>query len=190
MAKQNLVTAILMLGVAACAEPQPTEKIDHHHGTKVAVDHFDGGAYKPHTHGAMVEFTYDDVAPLEIGERTGINMIVDEEYATGTITLEALDSDGVSVFGAARTLRLNAADGSSHNWRIDIEAERPGSHYVGLIATVEMEDGFSEVRTSAIRIEVIDPNPPSKEQVEVSQKVEMQLGEPVVIMEAVETVED
>lgn len=185
----NLFNVFLVLGLAACADPQPVETHSHH-GVKVPSNHFTDGAYKPHSHDAMVEFSFDAPPKLEIGESVGINMIVDEEYAAGTLTLEAVDADGVSVFGATRTLRLNAADGTSHNWRIEVEAERPGTHYVGLIATVELEDGFLEVRTSAVRVEVIDPNPGLELQKASDQTVETQDGEPVVMMDAVETIEN
>ncbi|MEL6723883.1 MAG: hypothetical protein AAFP81_00565 [Pseudomonadota bacterium] len=184
-----LLQVALALSLAACADPQPIETHSHQ-GTKVAADHFTDGDYKPHSHDAMVEFSYDALPKLEIGETVGINMIVEEEYAAGAIMLEAVDADGVSVFGATRTLRLNAADGTSHDWRIEIEAERPGTHYVGLIATVELDDGFMEVRTSAIRVDVIDPNPGLELQKAGDETVETQQGEPVVMMEAIETIEN
>ncbi|MEO0449351.1 MAG: hypothetical protein AAFZ74_03410 [Pseudomonadota bacterium] len=189
MKKLCLFNAIFALGLAACADPQPVETHSHH-GAKVPADHLTDSADRPHSHDAMVEFSFDALPKLEIGETVGINMIVEEEYAAGTLSLEAVDADGVSVFGATRTLRLNAADGTSHDWRIEIEAERPGTHYVGLIATVELEDGFMEVRTSAIRVDVIDPNPGLELQKAGDETVETQQGEPVVMMEAVETIEN
>ena len=181
---------LIGLSLWACAKPAPVEANaaqSHTHDPSDPNAHFHGD-YQSHSHGAAVAFTYEKVEALELGETGGGDVSVSEDYPSGELLLEAIDTAGVTVFGATKTLRIDMADGDTHAWRVDLQADRPGTYYVGLIATTAPGEDYSEAHTSAIRVDVIDPNPASFSANSSPSNMTTSDGQPAVILEAEETI--
>ncbi len=139
--------------------------------------------------GASVTFSHDPVSSIEVGENGSVTLTINEGYPEGVLHLDASGDDGLAVFGAQSSARMDMAAGTSHTWRLDYAAERDGVYYINVSARAEMADGYSVSRAYAVRVQVGDwQNAQAK--VQAAGDVQMlPTGEAAVILEAEETID-
>lgn len=137
--------------------------------------------------GASVSVSHDDLKPIAAGETGTVTVNVNEGYPMGALTLRATGSDGLNVFGAETTRRVDMADATTHAWRLNYSAEADGLYYINLFAMAEPEAGIETARSFAVRVEVGDWQA-AKAGVESVSKTTLPSGEPAVILEAQETI--
>lgn len=137
--------------------------------------------------GAAVSVSHEDLKPVAAGETGTVTVSVNEGYPTGMLTLRATGSDGLNVFGAEKTLRVDMASGTTHAWRLNYSAEADGLYYINLFATAAPEAGIETARSFAVRVEVGDWQA-AKATVEAASKTTLPTGEPAIILDAQETI--
>lgn len=137
--------------------------------------------------GASVSVSHENLKPIAAGETGTFMVTVNEGYPVGTLTLRATGGDGLNVFGAETTRRVDMASGTTHAWRLSYSAEADGLYYINLFATAEPEAGIETARSFAVRVEVGDWQA-AKTEVEAASMTTLSTGEPAVILEAQETI--
>ena len=178
-----VVLAGALLG--ACAQSETSEPIEAAKPTVKLAPPI--ATVKP---GASVTFSSSDLKPVQIGENGSVVITVNEGYPSGLMTLQARGHDGLAVFGANTTMRVDMADKTTHEWRVDFQGEADGVHYIGVTALVEPKGGAVETRAYAVRVEVGDWQ---SAQAKLSAERTMEMlpsGEAAVILDAQETIQD
>lgn len=177
--------AVLGLGLSGCAESAPAETAaDAPKPSIILAPPI--MTVKP---GASVIFSTSPIKPVALGENGSVTVTVVEGYPSGTLTLSATGADGLSVFGANRTMSVDMANATAHQWRIDFQGEADGVHYINILATAEPKGGLTETRAYAVRVEVGDwQDAQAKLSAEKAMEI-MPSGEPAIILEAEETIE-
>ncbi|NQY98576.1 MAG: hypothetical protein HRT82_15595 [Henriciella sp.] len=193
MMPQNSIAQLF--GLASCvALAACNHASEDANGTQIEVveaDVTDVDANKierPHgKQSASVTFTHDPVKTLAVGESGAVQIEVSEGYASGALVLQAKGDDGLTVYGAQATSRLDMADGQTHNWRIDFQADTDGVHYINILATADMGGALFETRAHTIRVNVGEWEA-AQAQAKSARMQPLDNGELAVIMEAEETI--
>ena len=174
----------LGLGLFGCAQSAPAEIADTSKSSVKLAPPIT--TVKP---GASVTFSTPTIKPVELGENGSVIVTVNEGYPSGTLTLSAAGVEGLPVFGANRTMSVDMANVTTHEWRIDFQGEVDGVHYINILATAEPKGGLTETRAYAVRVEVGDwQDAQAKLSAEKAMEI-MPSGEPAIILEAEETIE-
>ena len=171
--------AAIALFAAGCAQPSATSSSVAENETRVS-------AGKP---GASVQFTHKLRAPVSAGETGTIDFTVTENYDGGGLWLEATGDAGLNVLSGGASSRYEMYSVSKHNWSVSFSADNDGIYYLNVLATVEPDGGSKSSRAYAVRIPVGDVSSVASDKPngELSQSPE---GDPVVILEAEETIEE
>ena len=188
MKRKSWIGSVAILSgalLAACAQPEAAEPVELATSSVKLAPPI--ATVKP---GASVTFSNADLKPVQIGENASVTITVNEGYPSGTMTLEASGNEGLAVFGAGATKRVDMADITTHTWRVDFQGETDGVHYINVLATVEPKGGVVETRAYAVRVEVGDWQ---SAQAKISAETAMEMlpsGEPAVILDAQETIQE
>ncbi|MEM1035690.1 MAG: hypothetical protein AAGI14_02895 [Pseudomonadota bacterium] len=135
--------------------------------------------------GIVIESTLSD--GVVAGGNGTATLSVLEPFSEGTLTLTSTGSEGLRVFGAETTARLDMSLEGPHTVRLSYAADADGVYYINTIATTE-SNGIEESRAHAVRVEIGDWESAAEEQKSAQLEVSAD-GETVVIMEAEETIE-
>ncbi|MEM6412214.1 MAG: hypothetical protein AAF683_11840 [Pseudomonadota bacterium] len=149
-----------------------------------------GASHKEHHHastvkpGANVAFQTALREPLSPGDAGALEITMTEGHRVGTMTVTANAGDGLELFTTIdeETFDLSATD--THSWTVYFDTEDAGKYYINLHAHVQTPIGRLS-RSYAAPIQVGTPEP--KSNVSISQSSSN--GEPVVFMEAAETIQ-
>ncbi|MEM7494151.1 MAG: hypothetical protein AAF296_12275 [Pseudomonadota bacterium] len=136
--------------------------------------------------GVIVDATVP--ATLEVGESATVIVSVSEAFSEGTLVITSSGSEGLTIFGAETTARLDMGLEGPHQVRLDYTADAAGVYYLNIVATTISADGNEDSRAHAIRVEIGDWETAAK----VSQNAVMEVspqGDAMIIMEAEETIE-
>lgn len=136
--------------------------------------------------GAGVEVSHSQrgaVAPGAIGVA---EFSFVESYADGSMSVEAKGSEGLEIIPSQARAIMPMGDRTDHRWDVSFRAASAGVYYVDLMIAATMGGGEVETRSYSARVVVGDPGSAAKP----AAQTEMIDGEPVVVMEADETVID
>ncbi len=167
--------------IAACAAEKPANEIASAATEKAAAG--DQGARKP---GAAVEVTAAQRAAVDPGEIGVLEVTFAESYAGGSMTVTATGSEGLEVLPPEPRTTMAMGDKKDHRWDISFRAAAAGVYYVDLSIAAAEAGGAPEMRSHSVRVTVGDVPAAAKP---ATQATTID-GEPVVIMEAEETVQD
>lgn len=154
---------------------------------------------------AAIYFSHDFSGTGNLGEMQAFNLKVTDNYPGASINLRILPSEGISYFGPAEMTRGSTAisevrtttaeidEVSGHNMALQFQPKTEGIHKLTVVATANLADGQSIVRSYSIPIHVGEAYQPTKQSLK-----EQALGHSkppvvsggVIIMEAQETIED
>ncbi len=163
---------VIAFAAASCAAPENTTTAD-----TVA------SAGKP---GAAVSFSHALQAPVGPGGNGVLTLSIGEKYDTGAMEISAA-SDGLDLAAASRAKNILLDGASSHRWDIYFSAPTAGVYYINFTATVMDLNGVSATRSYAAAVQVGDATAAAKPDTPAVLDAD---GEPVMIMEAEETVEE
>lgn len=189
----NLVSKCSIFAVAlaltACAQ-QSTETVSPIEASntdlkKVAL----GPVVQTVKPGASVTISSDITQGLNAGDTGFASITLNEGYPYGTLNVVATGGDGLTVTGGEASVQFDMSDRTAHTWRVDFETLTDGVHYLNLVATADVEAGFSQSRAHAIRIEVGDWKAIQVEREAAKSMATMPTGEMAVMLEAEETIE-
>lgn len=138
--------------------------------------------------GAGVIINATTLDALQAGETGTALVSISEPFSEGTLVLTSSGSDGLTVFGAETTARLDMSFEGPHEVRLDYAAGIDGIYFINMVATTISADGNEDSRAHAIRVEVGDWETAAKS----SQGVAVEMspdGESMIMMEAEETIE-
>lgn len=189
--KIGLIGLTSSLVLAACAQNATTDSAEQ---AEIVTDTSEPSiklapriaTVKP---GASVTFLHDAVKPLEVGEAGFVDLTVNEGYPSGSLQLEATGDEGLAVYGATSTMRVDMDAKTTHTWRINFEGEADGVHYINVAATADPKGGLTETRAYAVRVEVGDwQGAQAKAAAEKSTEM-LESGEAAIMMTAEETIE-
>lgn len=165
-------------GLAACGSPPPVE------AAKLANDTALNGYQKP---GAQVRISGELREALNPGDAGAVEVTVREAYDSGTLTLRATTSDGMSILTTNDEIRFDMAGTDTHTWTVYFDTEQEGRFYVNILADVETAFEASS-RAGAIAVQVgkgAGSGPALSKGMELGTD---ERGEPVIMMQAEETI--
>lgn len=180
----GLSAMAVTLGLAACTQTAPIEQTEQTEPNVTLAPLI--ATVKP---GASVTFTHDVPEGLSSGNTSAINVVINEGYPSGILTIVATTKPGLSLLGGELSAQFDMAERTTHTWDIDFLAEMDGVHYLNLMATVEPKNGLTEHRAHAIRIEVGDWKSVEDARKAAKPMQEQADGEMAIILEAEETIE-
>ncbi|MEO0882573.1 MAG: hypothetical protein AAFY34_07535 [Pseudomonadota bacterium] len=166
------------LSFAACSVESNDMSNDYSAATKSHHEH--GSTAKP---GANVTFTTELREPLSPGDAGALEITMTEGHRSGTMRVKAKAGEGLELFTTIDEATFDLSEGDTHTWTVFFDTEDPGKFYINLQARVETPIGPLG-RSYAAPIIVGTPEPKSINT--TSQSVSD--NEPVVVMEAVETI--
>lgn len=139
--------------------------------------------------GASVQFSHKLRAPVSAGTAGTIDFTVSEEYGAGALWLQATGDNGLKILSGNAPVRYEMYSVSTHNWSVSFSADNDGVYYLNVLATVEPEGQSKSSRAHAVRIEIGDVSQitTKAKNGEVSQSPD---GDPVIILDAEETIEE
>ncbi|MEP1142563.1 MAG: hypothetical protein ABJH52_02495 [Henriciella sp.] len=189
--KTGLLGLISGCFLAACAQQTPMDTADQGEASTERADVSTKLAPRIATikPGASVTFSHDAVKPLQVGESGAVVLTVNEGYPSGTLVLEAMGEEGLAIFGAGKTLRVDMGGVTTHSWRMDFEAEADGVHYINILATAEPKGGLTETRAYAVRVEVGDWHGAQSKAASEKPMEMLETGEAAIMLKADETIE-
>jgi len=182
--KIGLSAFAVTLGLSACTQTAPIDQTTQAEPKVTLAPPI--STVKP---GASVTFSQDLPGGLSAGNTSAVNVVVNEGYPSGTLTIVATTKPGLTLLGDESSIQFDMADGTTHAWEIDFFAEVDGVHYLNLMATVEPKNGLTEQRAHAIRIEVGDWKTVEDARKAAKPMQEQADGEMAIILEAEETIE-
>ena len=168
--------------IASCAAEKPANDIAASAGGEEGAAVV-GGARKP---GAAVDVTAAQRAAVDPGEIGVLEVTFAESYAGGTLTVTATGSEGLEILPPVPRTTMAMSDKKDHRWDISFRAAAPGVYYIDLSIAASEAGGAPEMRSRSVRVTVGDAAEAAKP---AAQTTTID-GEPVVVMEAVETVKD
>lgn len=168
--------------IAACAAEKPANDIAAAAGRENAAAGVDG-ARKP---GAAVDISAVQRAAVDPGEIGVLEVTFAESYAGGTMTVTATGSEGLEILPPEPRTTMAMGDLKDHRWDISFRAAAPGVYYIDLSIAASEAGGAPEMRSHSVRVTVGDAAAAAKPAAPATTID----GEPVVIMEAEETVKD
>ena len=163
-------------------------------------------SHKPYSKpSAAIYFNHDFGGSADLGAMQAINLKVTDNYPGASINLRVLPSEGISYFGPAEMTRSSTAisgvstttseigEVSGNNMALQFQPKSEGIHKLTVVATANLADGQSIVRSYSIPIYVGDAYQPTKQSLK-----EQALGHSkppvvsggVIIMDAQESIED
>jgi|GEM_PF-6530360 len=178
MKLNRTIFAGAVIAAASCAAPEndPAVSSDHH-------QHHGRQTVKP---GASVTFAHELRNPVDPGGSGVLELTIDEGYGDGAMTLTAA-SDALNLAAASQSTTKSLADGSRQRWDIFFDAPAGGVHYIDVTATVTDENGVTTSRAYSAAVKVGDGAVLAKPDSPVVFDAE---GEPVMIMQAEESIEE
>ena len=168
--------------IAGCVAEKPAKDITPAAGGEKAAVAI-AGAGKP---GAAVDVTAVQRGAVDPGEIGVLEVAFAESYADGTMTVTATGSDGLEILPPEPKTAMAMRDRKDHRWDISFRAAAAGVYYVDLAIAASQAGGAPEMRSHSARVTVGDAAAAGKA---VSKATTID-GEPVVVMEADETVRD
>ncbi len=171
MTRLGLFT-VIAIAATACAAPENTTAADH-----------GASAGKP---GASVSFSHTLQAPIAPGGNGVLALSIVENYDAGAMEISAA-SDGLDLAASSQSTSLSLDGASPHRWDVFFSAPAAGVFYVDFAATVTDRNGVAATRSYSAAVQVGDVTALAKPDAPVTLDAQ---GEPVMIMEADETVEE
>lgn len=156
---------------AACAAEKPADDI--------------AAAVSERKPGAAVEISAVQRAAVDPGEIGVVEFTFAESYAGGSMTVTASGSEGLEILPPAPKATMAMGDKRDHKWDVSFRAAAPGVYYVDLLITAA-DGGAPETRSYSARV-AVGASSSSAKPADQSTTID---GEPVVIMDAAETVDD
>ncbi|MEM8771274.1 MAG: hypothetical protein AAGD92_06470 [Pseudomonadota bacterium] len=187
MSKSKIISTQLKVAlpaIAAClsvttAMADTVAQHSHKHGNETATR-------KP---GAAVTFKHalrDKVSPNGAGV---ITLTVDNAYGEGTLSLEAKSAKGLRLATRSQSTQFDMSGAKSQEWDIYFNAGDAGVYYIDVGATVIRANSVVGVRNYSIRVDV-GANPTLRKPATGMRLQQNASGDAVVVMEAVETIEE
>ncbi len=168
--------------IAACAAEKPANEIVAAADDEMGAAGVDG-VRKP---GAAVEVIAAQRAAVDPGEIGVVEVTFAESYDGGTMTVTATGSEGLEILPPEPKTTMAMGDKKDHRWDISFRAATAGVYYIDLSIAAAEAGGAPEMRSHSVRVTVGEPAAAAKP---ATQATTID-GEPVVIMEAEETVQD
>ncbi|MEL6861903.1 MAG: hypothetical protein AAGL11_08695 [Pseudomonadota bacterium] len=136
-----------------------------------------------------VSISHEMPDAVEAGETGTVTFTVNEGYPSGTLVLEAKGGEGLDVFGATATTSQDMASATTHTWQVNYSAAEDGIYRLYVSASANVDETVSDTRAYAVEVKVGNWASAQSKPAEQA-KMEMQGdGEPVVILEAEETID-
>ena len=136
--------------------------------------------------GAALSFSHALQAPVTPGGSGVLELTIDEAYNEGALEMSAAAS-GLDLASASQALSLSLDGASSHRWDVFFTAPNAGVYYIDFAATVTDGNGVSSSRSYSAAVQIGDGAALAKPDANVVLDAD---GNPVMIMEAEETVEE
>lgn len=166
---------------AACAAEKPADDIAAGGAEKTTA-----GAVSERKPGAAVEISAAQRAAVDPGEVGVVEFTFAESYAGGSMTVTATGSEGLEILPPAPKATMAMGDKRDHKWDVSFRAAAAGVYYVDLLIMAAEAGGAPETRSYSARV-AVGASAASAKPADQSTTID---GEPVVIMEAAETVDD
>jgi hypothetical protein len=136
--------------------------------------------------GAAVDVSHAQAGAVDPGAVGVASFTMTEPYDGGTMTVTAAGSSGLELIPPAPSTTVSLATGNSHRWDVSFRAQNAGAYYIDLTISVTSPNGTVEMRSYSARVDVGSGGATQKAVV----KTDTIDGEPVVVMDAQETVND
>lgn len=136
--------------------------------------------------GAAVDVSHRQTGAVDPGSVGVVAFTMNEPYDSGTMAVVAAGSAGLELVPPSPSTTVALGAGASHQWDVSFRAAAAGSYYIDLSIKVTLPNGASEMRSYSARVDVGAGGAAQKANV----KTEIVNGEPVVVMDAQETVND
>lgn len=136
--------------------------------------------------GAAVDVSHQQAGAVDPGAVGVVAFTMNELYDSGTMLVTAASSAGLELVPPSPSTTIALGAGTAHQWDVSFRAANAGSYYIDLSMKVTLPSGASEMRSYSARVDVGAGGAAQKAAAEIS----IVDGEPVVVMEAEETVND
>ncbi len=136
--------------------------------------------------GASVSFSHALRAPVAPDGDGVLELTITEQYDAGTLQITAA-SDGLDLAAASRSTTLSMDGAAQHRWDVYFNAPAGGVYYIDFVVTVEDANGAGATRSYSAAIQVGDNAARAKPDAPMALDAE---GDPVVVMEAEETIDE
>lgn len=180
MALKPSSAALAALALGACAAEKPASDIVSKTDDPVSTGQ---GAAKP---GAAVEVKAVQRAAVDPGEIGVVEFTFAESYVAGSMTVTAAGSEGLEILPPDPEATMPMDGAREHRWDVSFRAAAPGTYYVDLFILALGEEGEPESRSFSTRV-LVGPATAASKTLSRATTVD---GEPVVTMQADETVVD
>lgn len=137
---------------------------------------------------AAVDFTYRLQAPVKSGDSGAVTLSVRETYDDGVLILAMSSASGLEVFPSSSSASLPLGGQSAHDVVIYFKALADGTHYLDIVATVEVGGAVITGKSYSIPVAIGDAATGAKAlDPAVKNRPD---GERVIILDADETIKD
>ncbi len=176
---KSITLLALALPMAACTQTIVEE---------AAPEAQKGASYSsPGKGGAAVHFSHEMKGSLAVGEYTTVKINVSDNYADGTLTLQATGSQGLTIYEPSGFAEYSMDADTAYVWNVDVKSETDGVYYLNVSATATPEGQTSIIKTHSIRVEIGDMAKALKNS-SAAEITETEDGEKRIIMEAEEEI--
>lgn len=136
--------------------------------------------------GAAVDVSHQQAGAVDPGSVGVVAFTMNEPYDSGTMAVVAAGSAGLDLVPPSPSTTIALGAGASHQWDVSFRAATAGAYYIDLSIKVTSPTGTTEMRSYSARVDVGAGGAAQKADV----KTEIVNGEPVVVMDAEESVND
>lgn len=171
MIRFTSLASLLAFTAAACAAPENIEADAHH------------SLGKP---GAAIAFSHALQSPVSPGDAGVLTLSINERYDDGQMAITAASS-GLDLAEASQSTTLSLVGASPHQWDVFFDAPSGGVYYIDFTAAVTDPNGVTSSRSYSAAVQIGDGATLSKPDANVARDAD---GNPVMIMEAEETVDE
>lgn len=165
------LASLVTLTAAACAAPENTAADAHQ------------SLGKP---GAAIGFSHTLQSPVSPGGAGVLTLSINERYDAGQLAI-SVASSGLDLATASQSTTLSLSGASPHQWDVFFDAPDSGVYYIDFTAAVTDANGVTSSRSYSAAVQIGDGATLSKPDANVARDAD---GNPVMIMEAEETIDE
>jgi hypothetical protein len=136
--------------------------------------------------GAAVDVSHQQTGAVDPGSVGVVTFTMNEPYDGGTMAVVAAGSAGLDLVPPSPSTTIAIGAGASHQWDVSFRAATAGVYYIDLSIKVTSPTGATEMRSYSARVDVGAGGGAQK----AGAKTGIVNGEPVVVMDAEESVND
>lgn len=180
-----LIAISFAISTGCSAKPSPeghikakaAEQINHLHAKTSKAQRY----MKP---GAAISYEHNLPADIELGQTVTFQLILNESYDTGNMSVNIASKGDVQVFPTSSYANFDMSTEREHVMDVSVTVNSNGRHYLNVRAEAEIGNGQSMPRIFSIPVQ----SGPIKKMAPHSKMTKTSNGENIIVMDADEVI--